>query len=143
MARRPRDHRLETRETRTRLKQSHEISWRSLSPGLYIGYRKKKRAIGLADDFTETEQHSAERQAQFLSYGEAVKKIFSGVKEPPKKRGRWTVADASEAYLEWFRLNWRSYHQTEQQVACHILPVLGEIPHGTRFQDHLQDHLML
>lgn len=144
MARRPRDHRLETREARARLKQSHEIYRRSLSPGLYIGYRKnqsggvwysiqytngryKKRAIGYADDFTSTEEQSAERRDEFLSYGEAVNKIFSGIKDTRKRRGRWTVKDACESYLAWFKLNRRSYQQTEQAIKCHILPVLAEL----------------
>lgn len=40
----PRDHRLETREARNKLKATSEPYWRQIVPGTFIGYRKGKRA---------------------------------------------------------------------------------------------------
>jgi integrase len=43
--RQPRDHRLETRDARAKLKPRVEPYWRQIVPGTFIGYRKGKRAV--------------------------------------------------------------------------------------------------
>ena len=44
VARMPREHRLETREARARLKARTEPYWRQIVPGTFLGYRKGRRA---------------------------------------------------------------------------------------------------
>lgn len=83
MARLPRDHRLETREARAKLKARGEPYWRLIVPGTFIGYRKGKRAaawvarqrtaagyaeqrIGTPDDTVKPDGNVV------LSYGQAV-----------------------------------------------------------------------
>lgn len=83
MARIPREHRLETREARARLKARGEPYWRQIVPGTFLGLRKGKKAatwiarqrqgegyveqrIGTADDLADADG------TVVLSYAQAV-----------------------------------------------------------------------
>lgn len=85
MARAPREHRLETRDARAKLKANAEPYWRLIVPGTFLGYRKGKRASAWvvrqraqAGGYTEQrigtpDDHAAPDGAVVLSYGQAVK----------------------------------------------------------------------
>ncbi len=85
MARLPRDHRLESRDARAKLKARGEPYWRQIVPGTFIGYRKGKRACAwiarqrTADGYAEQRIGTPDDTGSpdgdvVLSYGQAVAK---------------------------------------------------------------------
>lgn len=116
MARAPRDHRLESVEARMKLKVRTEPHWRSILPGLFIGYRRGKRSsawvvrqrqadgtytetrLGIADD------HAPADGGVVLSYTHAVKRAQDttpgAAKAPRHVGGGLTLNAVVAAYLE-------------------------------------------
>ena len=138
MARRPRDARIETRESRRRLKPRKEPYWRTVHKGLAIGYyrgvrtgswnvrriidgRKVYQRIATADD------HADSDGKMVLSYAQAVQWAMTGDRtKPATPEGKYTVAEAVEEYLD--DLEARSphgYHDAELRYQKHVLPIFG------------------
>jgi len=141
MARLKRDARLETREARGRLKVAHEPYWRSIHPGLFIGYRKGKRGatwwvrkldgktyikqrLGIADD------HADADGIEVLDYKQAHKAALAfGEAEHVRARRRDpTVGDVMHDYLAAHRARSSSPKETERAVGAHILPAFADRP---------------
>ena len=142
MSRLPRDARLETREARRRLKQRHEPYWRQIHPGLFVGYRKGKRGgvwivrrlvddryvkrrIAKADDLLDA------NDADILSYAQANKRAVldadtAAKAEAARRDPDYTVNQALDDYVEWFRINAKSLKQTIQTIDAHIRPKFGK-----------------
>lgn len=141
MARQTRDVRLETRTKRTKLATRHEPYWRSISPGLYLGYRKGakggkwsvrllvgnkyvKQAIGTADDHRDADGVSvfdySQAQARAREFAENQAKQDTDV---PRT---YTVADAIREYLDWYAAHRKALDRTRYNCEAHILPVLGK-----------------
>ncbi len=138
MSRLSRDHRLETRQARTRLKLRHEPYWRQIHHGLFVGYRKgakggawvvrklqdgryRKRKLGIADDRQDANDHDV------LSYKQAhLKAIAFAQKQTDAEHGLdYTVAQAMRDYLVWHRVNSRNHENTNSVIRANILPRLG------------------
>ncbi|MEJ2027632.1 MAG: hypothetical protein P8X52_09365 [Limibacillus sp.] len=49
-------------------------------------------------------------------------------KDVIQKPESFTVKDAMDGYLEWYRLNRKAYQQTKTKCDVHILPKLGSVP---------------
>lgn len=84
MARQPRDHRLETREARTRLAARKEPYWRQIVPGTFLGYYRGARGSAWMVRQREGDGYRAQRLgtpddqatadgAVVLSYAQAVR----------------------------------------------------------------------
>lgn len=84
MARQPRDHRLETREARTRLAARKEPYWRQIVPGTFLGYyrgargsawmvRQREGSGYRAQRLGTPDDHAAADGAVVLSYAQAVR----------------------------------------------------------------------
>jgi len=133
-----RDHRLETRQARTRLKLRHEPYWRQIHHGLFVGYRKgakggawvvrklqdgryRKRKLGIADDRQDANDQDV------LSYKQAhLKAIAFAQKQTDAEHGLdYTVAQAMRDYLVWHRVNSRNHENTDSVIRANILPRLG------------------
>lgn len=137
MGRQLKDSRIESREARIKLKQSHEPYWRLIHPGYHIGYRKgsksgswilrrlisdskySKEVIGVADDTADSDGKV------ILSYKEAIQKANSIIDSGQPNTKKITIANASEHYLEWFKQNRKTYKETLSTIETHILPDLG------------------
>ena len=138
MSRLSRDHRLETRQARLRLKLRHEPYWRQIHHGLFVGYRKGakggvwvvrklqdgrylKRKLGIADDRQDANDHDV------LSYKQAhLKAIAFAQKQTDAEHGLdYTVAQAMHDYLAWHRVHSRNYENTGSVIRANILPKLG------------------
>ncbi len=138
MSRLSRDHRLETRQARTRLKLRHEPYWRQIHHGLFVGYRKGakggawvvrklqdgrycKRKLGIADDRQDANDQDV------LSYKQAhLKAIAFAQKQTDAEHGLdYTVAQAMRDYLVWHRVNSRNHENTDSVIRANILPRLG------------------
>lgn len=108
MSRRPRDHRIESREARAKLKPRKEPYWRSVFPGTAVGYHRPKKgagswwvrkriegryeiaSIGTADDF----------EGSGITYAQAVEKATGYEPAPVKVEKGFSVQDAADFYVE-------------------------------------------
>ena len=134
MGRRVRDYRLDTPESRSKLPRQHEPIYRTIIPGLAIGYRKgarsgtwsgRKRAddvyekwhIGTADDIVEADG------VEVLSFAQADAKVRFG---PSGSTGKMeTVNDAMDYYMEQQRAEARSAPTTQYAIDRHITAIIG------------------
>lgn len=143
MARQARDARLETRESRSRLKAAHEPYWRQIHPGLFVGYRKgatggvwiarikegtryRKKRIGIADDHKDADGDNV------LTYAQASRKVLAvadgEIELPEAAKGAYTVGDAVTDYLADYKTRGRDHAGAKQAWHKHIEPALGHIP---------------
>src|SRR3989344_4888641 len=141
MSRIARDSRLETREARKSLptNQHNEPLWKQIHPGLFVGYYRgahggtwymrrriekdgkkvyEKTRLGIADDYQDA------NGADVLSYSQAHKIIFEKADQAITISSNYTVGDAANDYLAWFKVNSKSYYVTEKTVKAHILSKL-------------------
>jgi integrase len=140
MDRHARDHRLETRNARDRLRRSTQPYWHLISIGCYVGYYKgartgtwlarcKKprakgyfqRSIGEADDRRDANGVTilSYRQAQVLA-----RNWFDEVfKSEHGRPDRYTVSDALDDYIKSF--TGKSLDKTIYTIERHIRPALG------------------
>ena len=141
MARLVRDAKLDTRSARAKLPMRDSPYWISLAPGLALGYRKgPKGGVWLA----KIVRNGLRQQTTFdvpaddafdpdgvlaMSYAQAQEKArewFATVTKPAGPTDPYTVKDAVDDYLEWFRATGRkSIKETEASVHAFILPQLG------------------
>lgn len=142
MAQSARDKKLETRSARLRL-QAGRRYFTTIGEGLTLIYRRTEagfgtwsaklalpggryavRALGAADDYLDA--NDADVRTFWQAQDAAGKlstdaKVNQGVILKPR-----TVAEAADAYLEWFRAHRRSVTATEHSVRVHIVPELGD-----------------
>jgi len=144
MGRLVRDHRLETRSARDRLRRAKHPYWRLISTGCHIGYyrgphggtwiaRSRKngarqgylqRSLGEADDLRDADGVDILdfRQAQ-----QRAKTWFEDIAAAAGKRPeRYTVGNALDDYLAGF--TGKSLEKTRHMVERHIRPALGARP---------------
>jgi integrase len=138
MARTLRDARLDSRESRSRLKVRGKPHWRLIEPGLHLGYRRLagrpgtwvvRRYVGaqsytvetfrgvVADDYAEAD-------------GKTVLDFRQAQREAQKykpKAGPPTVADAVEQYLVYLTENGKSVDDARYRADALILPAFGGI----------------
>ncbi len=144
MSRIARDSRLETVEARKKLKQRHQPYWRTIHPGLSIGYRKGPRGwvwqvryrkgteykfgtIGTADDIGNANNMEVMnyKQAHKLALNYADQHEAYVLTQNPIA-GHYTVGQALDDYLEHFKLRGKSYMLTTNITRAHIRPTFEE-----------------
>ena len=146
MARKVKDQSLETRTARARLKPRGKPYYRSIDPGLHLGYRKLKsgpgkwvvriyaggqdydvKTIATADDLSDA------NAADILDYGQALTKArelrdLSSRSKAGIASGPYTVSKALEDYFQFLRTEGRPDHlvsDTERRASALIEPQLG------------------
>lgn len=155
MARTIRDATLDTRTARSRLKARGKPYYRSLEPGLHLGYRKPRSGAGkwvarhyigdqsyevetlaTADDFSDADGDAilSFHQAQAL----ARKRMVSRARSAAGKSGPLTVRRAMESYLEFLETNRKSADFSRYAADAFILPVLGDAEVDSLTTDQLR-----
>lgn len=141
MARATRETKLETRTARDKLKASHHPYFKLIGEGLHIGYRKGTRGgkwivryydkgqyyfrtLGEADDFRDA------NGLDVLTYFQAQDKARVAADDQVNKEEgspfNYTMTDAVNDYLSWFKLHRRSYADAVRRFNIHILPPFGK-----------------
>jgi integrase len=144
MARTLRDATLETRTARSRLKARAKPYYRTLEPGLHLGYRKSLSGAGkwlcrhyvgkqsyqletlaVADDFSDADGVAV------LSYREAQaaarERMVARAHAAAGKTGPLTVADAMDEYLDFLETERKSARNARYDDRAHIRPALGDV----------------
>jgi integrase len=146
MARTVRDASLETRTARARLKASGKPYYRTIDPGLHLGYRRgrsggkwvmrwyvgegdyKVETIGTADDTADADGVAVLdfRQAQALIREQYIKRtrIAKGL---PAEEGPYTVSLCIDEYLHFLETERKSAKDARWRAKALILPALGDI----------------
>jgi integrase len=142
MARTVRDSALESRTARARLKPREWAYWRSLEPGLHLGYYKplegsggwvrrrrdtetkryRHEPLGLADDFSDPDGD------KILSFAQAVRKARA--QRATQAQAGYTVADAMDHYLAHLEADGRTrdaVRDARYRDRAFIRPKLGGI----------------
>ena len=146
MARTVRDATLESRTARARLKPSGKPHYRSIDPGLHLGYRKgvaggkwvmrwyigdgdyKLETMGVADDLADADGVAILdfKQAQALIRQRHVE-LVRAAKGLPAKDGPYTVRTCVEEYLAFLEANRKSGKDARWRAEALILPKLAKI----------------
>lgn len=143
MARRVRDANLETRTARTALTARAKPYFKSIGPGLHLGYRKGKTGgrwlarlydgdgkyhfepLGLADDSMDAD---GAQVLDFWQAQEAAREAHTAHYTGDRpRRGRYTVADAMAEYLRWMDGTRKSFQEATYTTNAFILPTLGDV----------------
>ena len=146
MARTVRDQNLETRSARGRLKPSPKPYYRTVDPGLHLGYRRGKNGgrwvarwyVGDQDYRTETIANADDvaasdgvatlnfAQAQGVARGIRARaaRIAAGI---PVDVGPYTVSQCVAEYLTWMEQNRKSAKDARYRAEALIVPQLGAI----------------
>lgn len=142
MTQKARDSRLDKRTNRLKLKLG-ERHFKVLDTGVALCYRRtsesygtwsvrvvladgryRLEALGTADDHDEANGQTV------LSFGQAQSRALSRHKQLQRDggivKGPYTVKQASEHYLEWFRVHRKGIAPAESNINAHILPKFGE-----------------
>lgn len=144
MARTQRDSRIESRDARLKLKAQREPYWRRLEKGLAIGYRRIDTGAGswlvrrfdgtryhhariaTADDFGDADGGRvldyAQAQRKALQQADTTAGIVHAGGDPS-----YTVGDALDAYLDWYRAHRKGVSQTERTIDGIIRPAWGTV----------------
>ncbi|ACA21158.1 integrase family protein [Methylobacterium sp. 4-46] len=144
MARTVRDANLDSRTARARLEPRGKPYFRTLEPGLHLGYRRLARGAGkwvarhyvgerayevetlaTADDFSDADGVAVLnfRQAQELARARMVQRAHAAA----GKTGPLTVQDAVEAYLAFLDANRKSGLDARHRAQAFIYPLLGDV----------------
>lgn len=144
MARTVRDTSLETRTARSRLKARGKPYYRTLEPGLHLGYRKplsdagkwvarhyigdqsyEVEVIATADDYSDADGVAilSFQQVQGLARSRMVKRAHAAA----GKTGPLTVKDAIESYIQFLENNRKSGRDARYVADAFILPALGSV----------------
>lgn len=138
MARTARDAKLDTRNARLKLPR-HSWHQSTLEPGLALRYRRTGHGygvwfarikwpdgtrtdprIGTADDFAQADG------AAVFDWKQAQAEARRLAERGPV--ARYTVGDAIDAYMDWFRHEKKSADSTAATIAAHIRPHFGDRP---------------
>ena len=143
MARIPREHKLETRESRLKLKARTEPYWRQIIPGTFLGYRKSKSTgAWIVRQRNEVGGYSEERIATtndqmdadgdvVLTYADAVRrtttvKLASRKASAPRHlRDGLTLNDVLDYYLAEHLAGKGSEAVTRTSASLHIRGSIG------------------
>jgi integrase len=144
LARTIRDTNLDSRAARSRLKARGKPYYRSVEPGLHLGYRKplagagkwlarhyvgeqayELETIGIADDYSDADGVAVLSYRQALA--KARERMVARAHHAAGKHGPLTVHDAIEAYLEFLDAHRKSGYDTRRRAEAFILPTLGNI----------------
>ncbi|MGX9575783.1 tyrosine-type recombinase/integrase [Mesorhizobium sp. f-mel] len=142
MARRVRDATLDSKEARAKLKPRGKPYFKSIGPGLHVGYRKGKEAgrwvvrmyvgdqeyrvetIADADDKLDANGGSILTFWQAQDKAREIHKAMSG--EAGKVAGAYTVKEAVEDYLQWMEGARKSAKDARYRAEALILPEIGD-----------------
>ncbi len=143
MSRTPREHKLETRESRGKLKTRTEPYWRQVIPGTFLGYRKGKNTGawivrqrneggGYAEQRIATANDHMDADGEIvLSYGEAVKRATSAqlaertASAPRHLRDGMALNDVLGYYLTEHLAGKGSESNARGMIARHVRPSIG------------------
>jgi hypothetical protein len=146
VARTVRDQNLETRSARGRLKPSTKPYYRSIDPGLHLGYRKGKNGgrwvvrwyvgnqeyktdtIANADDVADADDVAilsfAQAQAVAREMRSRAARIAAGL---PVETGPYIVKQCIVEYLMWMEQHRKGANDARYRAEALILPKLGAI----------------
>lgn len=146
VARTVRDQNLETRSARGRLKPSPKPYYRTIDPGLHLGYRKGKNGgrwvvrwyvgdqdyktdtIANADDIADADGVAilsfAQAQAVAREIRARAARIAAGL---PIETGPYTVKQCIAEYLTWMEQNRKGANDARYRAEALIIPKLGAI----------------
>ena len=140
MARTHRKTSLETRTPRLKLPAGKRV-WVNVGEGISLGYRRTEKgygtwtgrlwlfqeyrfiALGEADDYRDADGDVV--LSYFQAFDKARAWAAQETKSPIQYRN-FTVQQAAERYLEWFKDHRKSYRNTKIAVEAHILPAFGD-----------------
>ncbi len=143
MPRTVRNPKLDTRSARTKLAARKSVYCTPITPGFTLGYRKgakggvwiakfvrdgqrRETTIGPADDVMDADGIAtlsfAQGQEKARHWFGQVAREAAGETGPS---GPYTVADAVEDYMQWFRAHRKSVRDTDYSIKTYILPDLG------------------
>ena len=156
MPRAVRDTRLDTRTARFKLAVKRHPYKRAIEQGLILlYYRGKNRGswsvriynvaagkyaehkLGLANDYRN------EDGIEVLNFKQAQESAKEKAEEVAQlrtgkiKAGPYTVKDAVDDYLDWFKAHRKSHRNVENRMNCHVLPHFGD----RRVQDLTRDEI--
>lgn len=145
MPRTIRNPKMDTRSARAKLPARKSVYWTSITPGCALGYRqgakggrwvakfvrKGKRhesTLGPADDVMDPDGIAA---LSFAQAQEKAREWFSQVARraagKPDVTGPYTLAEAVQDYLNWFRAHRKGLRDTEYSLKGYILPEFGPL----------------
>ena len=147
MARAVRDSKLDSRNARAKLAPSGKPYYRSIDPGLHLGYRKgisggkwvvrfyigeggyKVETIGTADDKADADGVAVLdfRQAQAFAREKHVEHVRLAKGFPARQDGPYTVRACVEEYLAFLELERKSALDARYRAEALIFPTLGDI----------------
>lgn len=134
--RRTRDYRLESRESRSKLRKTDRPYYRVIVPGLFLGYRKGKKGgvwsgrkwtgekyekwqLGMADDIADADG------IEVLDFSQAHEKVGLGPSGGSTQQIS-TVNDVMEYYMIQQRAEARAAPQTQNSIDRHITHSIGK-----------------
>lgn len=151
MPRAIRSTKLDTRSARAKLPPRREPYWHVIAPGHALGYRKGKksgcwiarlqetkigrkyhRSLGYADDALEADGTAVLSFTQALERargwfkGKAQAIALGLTSDDAKALEDYTVADALDDYLDWYKSHRKGYLQTKAAIETHIRLELGQ-----------------
>lgn len=144
MARTPREHKIETRDARGKLKVRSEPYWRQVIPGTFLGYRKGKNTGAWivrqrSEDGAYVEQRLATANDHLdadgevvLSYADAVKRATAvqlaerNASAPRHLRDGTTLNDVLDYYLAEHLTGKGSEANSRGQIARHVRGGIGK-----------------
>jgi len=155
MARTIRDSNLDTRSARARLKARRKPYYRSIEPGLHLGYRKPKSGSGKwvmrhyvtekkyqIKNIATADDHSDADGVAILSFREAQTKVrelmVSRAHLAAGRAGKFTVADAMDEYLDFLETNRKSAYEAVCKDGAFIRPLLGDLEVSALTTDKLR-----
>jgi len=144
MARIIHDSNLETRSARGRLRARSKPYYRSVEPGLHLGYRRplsgpgkwiarhyigdqayQLETIATADDYSDADGMVVLSYRQALA--KARERMVARAHHAAGKHGPLTVRDAVEAHLEFMDGHRKSAYDARHRAEAFILPELGNV----------------
>ena len=164
MARIVKDSLLDSRTARSRLKPRGRPYWKSLEPGLHIGFRKPQgrkgrsagggtwvaryyigaqryatEAIGTADDLSDTDG------VTILSFAQAQtvtrKRMSERGHDEAGIAGPLTVREAVEQYLGWLETKRKSAYHARRSAETAIYPKIGNVECASLTADKVEGWL--
>ena len=147
MARTVRDENIGSRNARLALTPRRKPYFRGIAQGLHLGYRRNRAGNGswVARRYLGGERYETEALARADDYRDANGLDVLTFADAQRAAARWhddrlradlgvsdpgrpyTVADACDDYLAWYREHRKSFAATESALELHVLPALGPL----------------